>query len=188
VRRNGEYVGNNVLHVICDIFIAEFGVSKERSEQRQPLLILPGLVNFLHGQCWTFLVRARQVNGSSLIALTTARIRFIGFLGVKLAMLRVAVASDKRQNRLATIIQAESRELLERWSADNPEQEVMGMGTVTQTRAFDERGPARDFLRSSHLAFVGWTANGEHMRVAWFEHGRVPVRRPEPRSLPQDGF
>jgi len=127
-------------------------------------------------------------DGASLIALTTARIRFIGFLGVKLVMLRVAVAPDKRQNRLATIIQAESRELLERWSAENPEQEVMGMGTVTQTHLFDERGPARGLLRSSHLAFIGWTANGEHMRVAWFDHGRIPRTRPEPKSSSQDGF
>ena len=103
-------------------------------------------------------------------------------------MLRVAVAPDKRQNRLATIIQAESRELLEGWSAANLEQEVMGMGTVTQTHAFDERGPARGYLRSSHLAFIGWTANGERMRVAWFEHGRIPLSRPEPQSMSQDGF
>jgi hypothetical protein len=123
-------------------------------------------------------------DGNALIALTTARIRHIGFLGVKLAMLRVAIDSDKRRNRLATIIQAESRELLEQWSLANPAEEVMGMGTVTQTHAFDERGWSRGYLRSSHLGFIGWTANGEHMRVAWFEHARIPVRRPDmPSSL-----
>ena len=118
-------------------------------------------------------------DGDTLVGLVTARIRFIGFLGVKLAMMRVAVASDKRQKRLATILQAEARELLEQWSAKNPAEEVMGAGTVTQTRAFDDRGPARGFLRSSHLGFVGWTANGEPMRVAWFEHGTIPRRRPD---------
>jgi len=119
-------------------------------------------------------------DGDTLVGLVTARVRFIGFLGVKLAMMRVAVASDKRQKRLATILQAEARELLEHWSAQNPAEEVMGAGTITQTRAFDNRGPARGFLRSSHLGFVGWTANGEPMRVAWFEHGTFPQRRPDP--------
>jgi hypothetical protein len=124
--------------------------------------------------------------GSTLISVSTARIRFVGFLGVKLAMLRVAIAREKRRNRLGTIMLAESRELLEQWSAANPAEEVMGMGTVTQTRAYDERGPARGFLRSSHLGFIGWTANGEHMRVAWFEHGRIPVRRPDAQRLAPD--
>ena len=117
-------------------------------------------------------------DGARLIALTTARVRHISFLGVKLAMLRVAVDHEMRRNRLATIIQAESRELLEQWSLANPAEEVMGMGTVTQTNAFDERGWSRGYLRSSHLGFVGWTANGEAMRVAWFEHARIPIRRP----------
>ena len=123
-------------------------------------------------------------DGSRLIALTTARIRHVSFLGVKLVMLRVAVDQALRRNRLATIIQAESRELLEQWSLANPAEEVMGMGTVTQTHAFDERGWSRGYLRSSHLAFVGWTANGEPMRVAWFEHARIPIRRPTEENSP----
>ena len=127
-------------------------------------------------------------DGEELIALTTARIRYIDFLGVKLAMLRVATASHKRKNRLATIIQAEARELLELWSADNLAEEVMGMGTVTQTHAFDGLGPARGFLRASHLGFVGWTANGEAMRVAWFDHGTIPRKRPDQAPAPPEEF
>ena len=127
-------------------------------------------------------------DGDTLIALTTARILYVGFLGVKLAMLRVAVAADKRQNRLATVIQAEARELLEKWSAANPSEEVMGMGTITQTHAFDELGPARGFLRASHLGFVGWTANGEAMRVAWFDHGTIPRQRPSTGDAPAAEF
>jgi hypothetical protein len=127
-------------------------------------------------------------DGEELIALTTARIRYIDFLGVKLAMLRVATASHNRKNRLATIIQAEARALLEQWSADNPAEEVMGMGTVTQTHAFDGLGPARGFLRASHLGFVGWTANGEAMRVAWFDDGTIPRQRPDTPLSPREEF
>ena len=118
-------------------------------------------------------------DGERLIALSTARVVFTDFLGVKLVMLRIATAREARQNRLGTYLLASSREHLEAWSAAHPEEEVMGMGTITQTTAYDARGPARAFLRDSRLGFIGFTGNGEHMRVAWFEHGRIPLRRPD---------
>lgn len=121
----------------------------------------------------------------ALIAVSTAKIEYVGFLGCKLALFRCAVASDKRRSRLATVIMAHSREHLEQWSLAHPEEAVMGMITVTQTDAFDTR-PQRGILRSSHLGFVGWTAAGNPIRVAWFEHGRVPVHMP-PGAPPRSG-
>ena len=116
-------------------------------------------------------------DGDSLIALTTARIRFIDFLGTKLAMVRTATARDKRRNHLGIYMIARTRELLEQWSADNPAEEVMGMGTITQVRVEGiERAPA--LHEETRLIFIGWTANGEPMRVAWFPHGTVAIRRP----------
>jgi hypothetical protein len=119
-------------------------------------------------------------DGETLVALSTARIRYVAFLGAKLWMLRVAVAAEQRRNRLATHIQTASREMLEGWSAANMAEEVMGVATIQQTSAFDGRGPRRGYLPDSHLNFIGWTANGEMMRVAWFDHGTVPLRRPDP--------
>ena len=118
-------------------------------------------------------------DGDTLIGLTTARVRYIGFLGVKLAMLRVAVASDKRKYRVASILQPESRELLEQWSAANPAEEVLGMGTVVQARMFGPDTRLQAFRPASRVCFIGWTANGEQMRVAWFEHATIPIRRPD---------
>lgn len=124
-------------------------------------------------------------DAGTLIAVSTARIQYVAFLGCKLALFRCAVASDKRRSRLATVITAHSRELLEQWSLAHPEEAVMGMLSVTQTDAFNTE-PQRGFLRSTHLGFVGWTAAGHPIRAAWFEHGRVPVQMPEgaqPRPL-----
>jgi hypothetical protein len=127
-------------------------------------------------------------DGDTLVAVTTARIRYIGFLGVKLAMLRVAIATEQRRSRVGTFIQAESRELLEQWSAANPAEEVMGMGTILQV-ADSGRNPATPaYYPSSHQSFIGWTANGEQMRVAWFEHGRIPFRRPDAPLSPPGGM
>jgi hypothetical protein len=135
-------------------------------------------------------------DGDTLIALTSARIRYVEFLGVKLAMLRVAIATERRRNRIASFIQAESRELLEQWSAVNPAEEVMGMGTVGQLSAdmrklIADTGinpPTPAYYPGGHLSFVGWTGNGEQMRVAWFEQGRIPLRRPEAPLSPPASF
>src|SRR6185295_13604161 len=99
--------------------------------------------------------------GHDLIALSTARIRHIDFLGVKLAMLRVATAREHRQKSLGLYLVAQSRARLEEWSAANPQEEVMGMGTITQTHAWDTRAPSHALGRDTRLAFIGWTANNE---------------------------
>jgi hypothetical protein len=123
---------------------------------------------------------AAGYEGDALVVLSTARIKYLGFLGAKLAMLRMAVGSSQRRNRLGTHILTASREMLEQWSLDNPAEEVMGMATIEQNPPLAERGPPRGYLRDAHLNFIGWTANGEMMRVAWFDHGTVPLRRPDP--------
>lgn len=126
-------------------------------------------------------------DGDLLIARVTGRIRYIDSLGVKFAMMLAAVSSDKRQNGLATVVKAEARELLERWSAVYPSEDVMGSGTVTQTGVYDDCELARRSSRSSHLCFVGRTANGEAMRVAWFDHGTIPRCRRQAPPVQQAG-
>ena len=119
-------------------------------------------------------------DGDELVAVSTARIRYIDFLSAKLAMARIATARDKRQKSVGLFLLAQTRKCLEEWSAANLQEEVMGMGTITQTRDWDERGPSPAIGRDAGTAFVGWTANNEQMRVAWFAHGTIPRRRPGP--------
>jgi len=126
-------------------------------------------------------------DGDRLIALTTARIRYIDFLCVKLAMLRVAVARDYRRDRIGAILFAEARELLEQWSAANPDEDVLGVGTIAQVMGFPPDTRLQAFKLASRVGFVGWTANGEQMRVGWFEHATIPLRRPEGPIRSQTG-
>jgi hypothetical protein len=126
-------------------------------------------------------------DGEALVALSTVRITYVAFLGVKLAMLRMAVAREQRRNRLGTHILSASREMLEQWSIENPAEAVMGMATVEQNPPLAERGPPRAYLRDAHLNFIGWTGNGEMMRVAWFDHGTVPLFQPEVTASPPSG-
>jgi len=110
-----------------------------------------------------------------IVALSTVLLRDVDFLGARLAMFRCAVAKEQRRNRLATVIAAHSREALEKWSLAHPEEDVRGMATVVQNADLDAR-EARAIYRSSGLAFIGWTAQDEQFRLAWFEHARVPHR------------
>jgi len=112
-------------------------------------------------------------DGPHLCAVSTAYLTHVDFVNCRLAMFRCAVSPDKRRSRISSVLTAYSRELLEKWSAEHPEEEVLGMGSVTQAREFEGR-PARMFLRSTHLGFVGWTSQGHPMRIAWFEHAKVP--------------
>ncbi len=117
-------------------------------------------------------------DGHTLVGLTTARVRYISFLGVKLAMVRVAVAQDRwRQHVGATLTEA-TRELLQEWSLKNPHEEVLGIGSVTQVRHFRSGARLPAFRPGSRMGFIGWTANGEQFRAAWFDHATIPLRQP----------
>ena len=133
-----------------------------------------------------------------LVALSTVRIRFLDFLGVKLAMLRLATGRNERRNHLSRWVSYHSHQLLEEWSLAHPEEEVMGVGAVSQGAHHLSPSPrALAIGRTSGAVFIGWTANGDPMRVAWFAHGTFPRRRrrdqpfaaddwsdPEPQSGP----
>ena len=116
-------------------------------------------------------------DGDELIGLSTSQIKFFDFLGVKLATLRLATARSARRNHLSLWMGYQTRLVLEAWSLAHPEEEVMGMGVVSQA-AYEQttalRAPA--IRRGSGSHFIGWTANGDPMYVAWFAHGTFPRR------------
>ncbi|HWE98290.1 MAG TPA: hypothetical protein VG248_00670 [Caulobacteraceae bacterium] len=103
---------------------------------------------------------------------STARLRHIDFLGAKLAMFRCAVAPKFRNSDLAKAITRNARDLLEAWAVQHKDEAVVGMGSVVQGSAWGER-VSRAALRSTGLVFIGWTADGEPLRVSWFEEARV---------------
>ncbi|HUJ48155.1 MAG TPA: hypothetical protein VLV55_13555 [Rhizomicrobium sp.] len=118
-----------------------------------------------------------------LIAVSTAGLRHIGFLGARLAMFRCTIARDYRGHNLSYDLMTRARQVLEAWSLAHPEDEVMGMATIAQTKdAFLGDGPG--VFKGSGLTFIGWTANGERMRVAWFEQARIPRSPPEGARKP----
>jgi len=110
--------------------------------------------------------------GDQAIAVSTASIRLIDFLRCKLAMYRVLVSRDARIQDIASRLAVYSRDLLEAWSRDNPDQQVMGMGAVIQSRDLVKNIPEAVWP-DTKLAFIGYTQEGYQMRVFWFAHATV---------------
>ena len=110
--------------------------------------------------------------GGELIAVSTAAIRMMDFLRCKLAMFRVLVAPETRFNQVASRLAVFSRDLLENWSRENPDQGVMGLGAVIQSRVLVEHNPYAVYP-DTKLAFIGYTQEGYQMRVYWFAHATI---------------
>ena len=79
---------------------------------------------------------------------------------------------DRRGQHLSTEMGRYSREVLEEWSRANPNERVMGMGTTIQTTNLDEK-KKRPIWKASGLVFVGYSAQDQQIRVAWFDHAEI---------------
>jgi len=112
-----------------------------------------------------------------LAAVATARIRTIDFLRTKLAMLRVFVAPGARVQNLARRLTVLCRDALEIWSKQHPEEEVMGVGTVVQSRLVVKNAPFAVYP-TTKMIFVGYTQEGYQVRVYWFTHATISTYWP----------
>ncbi len=122
-------------------------------------------------------------DGGQLIGLATAHIRDVDFLRARLAMFRCSVDKGARQKRLATALSLYAFDVLERWSLDHPEEQLMGVGAVIQSRALVEHDN-RAVWPDTKLTFVGYTNDGHQFRVRWFAHGTIPKFWPGEAGAP----
>ena len=123
--------------------------------------------------------------GETLVGLTTVNIREIGFLRCKLAMFRCAVSRSFRVQQVASRLSVFTRDLLEAWSREHPEEQVPGLGTVVQSRALVEHSPWA-IWPDTQLSFIGYTAQGHQMRVYWFRHAKISTWWPGDDLVPDD--
>jgi hypothetical protein len=111
-------------------------------------------------------------DGDRLIAISTAKLTEVAFLRSRIAMWRCAIAPDRRGRHLSTEMGRYSRQVLEEWSRANPHERVMGMGTTVQTANLDQK-KKRPVWKASGLVFVGYSAQDQQIRVAWFDHAEI---------------
>ena len=116
------------------------------------------------------------------VGVSTATLEPVPQLRCRMAVYRCAVAVGMRHQPLSWTITDYSREVLEQWSLENPNEKVMGLLAILQAREFVERYPM--IVGPANMAFVGFTQNGYPIRVAWFKHAAIPTDWP-PKPLPR---
>ncbi len=107
-----------------------------------------------------------------VVGVATAYLTELETLKSRFAIFRCSVAPE-RQNlpyRMAVF----SRQVLERWSADNPQEDVMGMAAIIPSGQFREAQRNPLWTEGGlNLTLVGHTRSGDQLRVAWFTHARL---------------
>lgn len=137
--------------------------------------------------------RARQLcavayRDGAPVGVSTATIEYIKQFRSSMAVYRCAVARQFAHQPLSWRITDFSREVLERWSLENPDEKVMGLMAVMQSRELVTRYP--QVFGVVNMTFTGFTPAGFPIRVAWFKHATIPVDwppKPDP-DLAQDGL
>jgi hypothetical protein len=107
-----------------------------------------------------------------LIAVATAAIEHIEFLGVRMAVLRGATDPAHRRGHAQLALAVPSHDALRDWALAHPEERLAG------AIAFVAAAEWGDFTRlpvwpESELEVAGYTADNQQIRVRWFDHYRL---------------
>ena len=107
-----------------------------------------------------------------LVAVTTATLKRLDFLRARFAMLRGAVDPAHRRTRTGWALGLYTRDLMEQWSYDHPDERVAGLAAIIEAPELValERQP---FWPTTKFGLVGYTEAGRQIRVSWFEQFRL---------------
>jgi hypothetical protein len=110
-------------------------------------------------------------DGDELVGVATVEIRMLQPLRRKFAAFRCAVAPDHRGEQIAVHLTRYCKPLMEKWSAEHPEEEVMGFATVLE--AYKAARTREPYWPATGLTLIRYTPEGYQLRIVWFEHARV---------------
>ena len=121
--------------------------------------------------------RARELaavayEGGRLVAVSTAAIARYEPLRASFAFYRCAVDPSQRRSLLATAITAFTRDVVEAWAAEHPEEGVAGLAAIIESPDLVARQRA-PLWPNTRLNLAGFTPDGRQVRIAWFDHYRV---------------
>lgn len=106
-----------------------------------------------------------------MVGVATATLARLEIVRARLAMIRTAVDPEHRRSRAALALAVFTRELIERWSAEHPEEKVAGLGAIIESPDLLAR-QKEPFWPTTRFGLVGYTPEGRQIRVSWFEDFR----------------
>jgi hypothetical protein len=107
-----------------------------------------------------------------LVGVTTAIVGPLDFLRARFAFLRSAVDPELRRGHAAATMAYHARDLLERWSAEHPEERLAGLGAAIESRELAEIAK-EPYWPGTRLMLARFLPDGRQVRVSWFSHYRV---------------
>lgn len=123
--------------------------------------------------------RAKELCGLTYVdgevaAVSTATLEVLPFLKARFAVLRLAVAPEHRRRHFGESLLVSTKQLLEQWSLENPQEKVQGVAAFIQAANIDEL-KRRPVWPKSRMTLVGHTNDGQQIRVVWFEHALLDL-------------
>ena len=112
--------------------------------------------------------------GDRLVSVATAELEYLPGLRARFAVAQVVVDPEFRRQSLSRRTFGQLLTVLEAWSAENPEEKLMGMAAVIEAKEYAEK--QREPVWPDwglNLGLVGYTLKNQQIRVAWFRHARV---------------
>ncbi|HWF01818.1 MAG TPA: hypothetical protein VG248_18615 [Caulobacteraceae bacterium] len=119
-----------------------------------------------------------HLNGM-LVALTSAEINEFALVRQRFAFLRIMILPRFRSFPRVLALARAAHGSLEAWAAAHPEEEVMGMATVIESRIGAAAGEApcwpmrQDGPPTSGLVLAAYNDAGDQVRISWFGHARI---------------
>lgn len=114
--------------------------------------------------------------GGKVIAVSTVVIVFMSTVRCRVANYRCAVSQEYRRRNLAWTLAGYSRDLLEKWSLQNPTEKVMALAAVLEADEFkmaESRHCPKLSVHGLNFDLIGYTPEGHQLRVSWFHHAVV---------------
>lgn len=105
-----------------------------------------------------------------VIALTTMTVQQLDPVRQKFAFVRVLIAPDKRLQSMSTDLMRESRKVIEAHALTHPEENLAGMGAIFQAPGLGKK----PIGAGGGTVLIGYTDEGYQVRIAWFDHFKVP--------------
>jgi hypothetical protein len=136
------------------------------------LRVLPPSVNA--DQRATELCAAAYIR-NELVGVSTISLEYLPGLRSRFGIFRCLVSPDHTQRKIAKRLTDYSRGLLENWSKQNPQEEVLGMAFSLESQKFEllRRRPVWRGSNNVYYWLIGYAPNGNQIRLTWFAHARV---------------
>ena len=107
-------------------------------------------------------------DGETMAGCLTADIQVLPRLREKFAFCRSFIAPAWRGRRLTDRLMIDGHDELGRWSKEHPEEGLAGCAAIYQNKVL-----GRSPVEPSGLSLIGYTPQGDQLRVLWFDHHRL---------------